>query len=69
MGLGPAWERLGPQDIIVGVLSPVDRKIENVADLQQVLRGLKAGDYISLRVVRGQPSGTPGSRVVNIRVD
>ena len=69
VGLGPAWERLGPQDIIVGVLSPVDRKIENVADLQQVLRGLKAGDYISLRVVRGQPSGTPGSRVVNIRVD
>lgn len=69
VGLGPAWQRLGQQDIIVGVLSPVARRIESVADLQEVLSGLKAGDYISLRVLRAQPSGTPSSRVVNLRVD
>ncbi|MGI8619868.1 MAG: trypsin-like peptidase domain-containing protein [Gemmatimonadaceae bacterium] len=69
VGLGPAWQRLGEQDIIVGVLSPVDRKIDDVADLQQILNSLKAGDYISLRVVRAQPTGSPASRVVNIRVD
>ena len=69
VGLGPAWQRLGAQDIIVGVLSPVERKIEDVADLQQVLRGLKAGDYISLRVLTPRPGGAPQSRVVNMRVD
>ncbi|MGK2933692.1 MAG: trypsin-like peptidase domain-containing protein [Gemmatimonadaceae bacterium] len=69
VGLGPAWQRLGPQDIIAGVLSPVEREIDDVGDLQQVLRGLKAGDYISLRVLSPRPSGAPQSRVVNIRVD
>jgi serine protease Do len=69
VGLGPAWQRLGERDIIVGVLSPVERKIENVADLQQVLSTLKAGDYISLRVLIARPTGAPASRVVNIRVD
>jgi serine protease Do len=69
VGLGPAWQRLGAQDIIVGVLSPVERKIEDVGDLQQVLRGLKAGDYISLRVLSARPGAAPQSRVVNLRVD
>ena len=69
VGLGPAWQRLGERDIIVGVLSPVERKIETVADLQQVLSTLKAGDYISLRVLNARPNGAPTSRVVNIRVD
>ncbi|MCR4338590.1 MAG: trypsin-like peptidase domain-containing protein [Gemmatimonadaceae bacterium] len=67
VGLGPAWQRLDEQDIIVGVLSPVERKIDDVAGLQDVLRGLSAGDYISLRVKRPDPSGQ--ERVVNIRVD
>ena len=69
VGLGPAWQRLGERDIIVGVLSPVERKIENVTDLQQVLSTMKAGDYISLRVLSARPNGAPQSRVVNIRVD
>jgi serine protease Do len=69
VGLGPAFNRLGEQDIIVGVISPVERAINTAADLQQVLSGLKAGDYVSLRVVRPQPRGAPASRVVNIRVD
>jgi len=67
VGLGPAWQRLNDQDIIVGVLSPVERKIDNVAHLQEVLSGLKAGDYISLRVKRPGPNSP--ERVVNIRVD
>lgn len=67
VGLGPAWQRLNDQDIIVGVLSPVERRIDNVAHLQDVLSGLKAGDYISLRVKRPGPNSQ--ERVVNIRVD
>jgi len=69
VGLGPAYERLYAQEIIVAVLSPVDREIRAVTELQQVLSGMKAGDYVSLRVLRPQPNGTPQSRVVNIRVD
>ena len=45
---------------------PVDK---TAADLQQVLNGLKPGDYISLRVLNARPNGPPQSRVVNIRVD
>ncbi len=67
VGLGPAWQRLEAQDVIVGVLSPVEREIDAVADLQQVLSGLKAGEYISLRVKRPGPNSQ--ERVVNIRVD
>lgn len=69
VGLGPSWDRLEPQDIIVAVLSPVDRQTRTVAELQQVLSGMKAGDYVSLRVIRALPTGSPASRVVNIRVD
>lgn len=69
VGLGPAWERLGAQDIIVAVLSPVDREIRTVAELKQVLSSMKAGDYVSLRVLNARPTGPPQSRVVNIRVD
>jgi serine protease Do len=67
--LGPAFNRLGERDIIVGVISPVARDIRTAADLQQVLNGLKPGDYISLRVLNARPNGPPQSRVVNIRVD
>ena len=69
VALGPSWQRLGEQDIIVAVLSPVDRQIRTVAELQQVLSGMKAGDYISLRVANPRPDGQTQSRVVNIRVD
>jgi serine protease Do len=67
VGLGPAWQRLREQDIVVGVLSPVERNIEDVADLQEVLSGLKPGDYLSLRVKNPGPSSQ--ERVVNIKVD
>lgn len=68
VGLGPAWNRLYAQWIIVAVLSPVEQEIQTVAELQQVLSGMRAGDYISLRVLTPRPDGAT-SRVVNIRVD
>jgi serine protease Do len=68
VGLGPAWNRLFDQQIIVAVLSPVEQDIRTVAELQQVLSGMRAGDYISLRVLTPRPDGAT-SRVVNIRVD
>ena len=66
--LGPAYQRLYPQNIIVGVISPVNRPVNSAADLQQILSGVKSGDYVSLRVLQPTRSG-PSSTVVNIRVD
>lgn len=66
--LGPAYGKLVEQDVIFEVLSPAPRRqIRSTADLQAVLNGLKAGDYLSLYVhALGQGAGA--DRVVNIRV-
>jgi hypothetical protein len=55
--------------VITEVLYPTPRKqINSVADLQNVLNSMKAGDYISLNVA--QPDGRGGvlNSVVNIRL-
>jgi len=65
--LGPAYGKLGEQDVIYEVLYPQPRhSIKSVADLQAVLSKLKTGDYISLNV-HSLAQGA-GDRVVNIRI-
>ena len=65
--LGPAYGKLGEQDVIYEVLYPQPRRaIRSVADLQSVLSKLKDGDYISLNV-HSLAQGA-GDRVVNIRI-
>jgi len=65
---GPAKDKLVPgQDVILEVLYPTPRKaVISVSDLQGVLNGLKAGDYVSLLVFLAGPGG--GNRVVNLRL-
>ncbi len=65
--LGPAYGKLGSQDVIFEVLYPAPRKlIRSTADLQSVLSKLKVGDYISLNVHSLAQGGS--DRVVNIRI-
>ena len=66
--LGPSYNKLlGDQDVIFEILYPQPRRpIKTVADLQNVLNKLKAGDYVSLNV-HGLQQGA-GDRVVNIRI-
>src|SRR4029078_9718078 len=65
--LGPAFQKLGEQDVIFEVLYPGPRRaIHSVADLQSVLSKLKDGDYVSLNV-HNLAQGA-GDRVVNIRI-
>lgn len=65
---GPAKDKLfAGSDVIMEVLYPTPKKsIKTVTDLQSVVSGLKAGDYVSLLVFAGGPGG--GTRVVNLRV-
>lgn len=65
---GPARDRIfAGSDIVLAVLYPTPRRdIRSVADLQEILGGLKDGDYVSLLVQSVDPRG--GQRVVNLRV-
>lgn len=65
---GPADEKLARNDVITEVLFPAPRRTINTpADFQQVLRGLKNGDYVSLRVYSlADPSHA--TRIVNLQV-
>jgi serine protease Do len=65
---GPAYRELAANDdIIVRVLHPVRKDIRSAADLEQVVRSLKAGDVVSLLVanIRGQQA----TRVVTLSID
>jgi serine protease Do len=65
--LGPAYNKLAERDVIFEVLYPAPRRaIRSPADLQNVLKSLKTGDYISLNVHSLVPGG--GDRVVNLRI-
>jgi len=65
---GPAEKsRLARGDVIVQVL-PEKTKISSPADLQNALRGVKTGDYISLLVYRPVLNGGGTTAVVNLRV-
>lgn len=65
--LGPAYQKLGRNDVIFELLYPGPRRpIRNAAELDQVLQRVKPGDYISLNVAN--LTAGAGSRVVNIRV-
>jgi serine protease Do len=64
---GPADEKLFENDVITEVLYPTRRTINNPADLQAVLNGLKNGDYISLRVYSRQDRKHE-PRIVNIQI-
>ncbi len=65
---GPARDKLAAgSDIVLEVLYPTPRRaVKSVSDLQDVISGLKNGDYISLLVQSLDPR--LGQRVVNIRV-
>jgi hypothetical protein len=63
---GPAYhELLERTDVIVRVLYPVKRDIRAVADLEQVVSGLKSGDLVTLMVADIRGAGT---RSVTLRV-
>ncbi len=63
---GPARERLfAGVDVIQEVVHPVRRQIRTPQDLQAVLSGLKAGDYVSLGVFN---TVTQQRSVSNLRV-
>ena len=66
---GAAEDKLYRNDVITEVIFPAPRRAINTpADLEQVLRGMKAGDYISLRVYRlDDPKHEP--RIVNLQID
>jgi serine protease Do len=65
--LGPAYQKLGRNDVIFELLYPGPRRpIRTAAELDQVLQRVKPGDYISLNVAN--LTAGAGSRVVNIRV-
>jgi serine protease Do len=71
VSLGPSYGpgKLAPGMVITDVLYPTPRKaINSVADLQNVLNSLKAGDYISLNVAQPDGRGGSASSVVNIRL-
>ena len=60
-------------DIIYGSIFPARKPIHSVADLQALLAGLKAGEYVSLQVLAVVQSPTDGTlaqatRIVNLRV-
>ncbi|HJQ19018.1 MAG TPA: Do family serine endopeptidase [Gemmatimonadaceae bacterium] len=64
---GPAYRELfANQDIILRVLHPMRRDIRTAADLDQVLRSLKAGDVLSLVVYT---LGAQSTRVVTLTVN
>ena len=74
---GPARDKLlAGADIILEFIAASDangrrysnarKPIRSVEDLQSVVKGLKAGDYVSLMVFAPGPGG--GNRVVNLRV-
>jgi serine protease Do len=69
-GASSAHNRLFPNgDVISEILFPGPRRpVRSVADFEKALSGLKSGDVISVLVLSGQPSGTPVSRVVSLRV-
>jgi serine protease Do len=66
---GPSYGKLFENtDVITEVMYPGPRRaVHSVADLQQEVDGLKAGDVISLFVVSVSPQGST-SRVVNVRI-
>src|SRR5689334_24499673 len=65
---GPADEKLTTNDVITEVLYPLPRRaINSPADLQNVLKGLKNGDYISLSVFN-LAERTHAPRIVNIQL-
>jgi S1-C subfamily serine protease len=71
VSLGPSYGagKLSPGMVITEVLYPTPRKtINSVADLQAVLKDLKAGDYISLNVAQPDGQGGAVNSVVNIRL-
>jgi len=65
---GPADEKLARNDVITAVLYPAPRRAINTpSDLQQVLRTLRDGDYVSLSVYQlSDPSHAP--RIVNLQL-
>jgi serine protease Do len=64
--MGPAFHQLQPgSDLIVKVLSPRQKTIHTVADLNDALSGVKDGDVVTLLVYN---AGQKSTRVVNLRV-
>jgi serine protease Do len=64
--MGPAFHQLQPgADLIVKVLSPKQKTIHTVADLNEALSGVKDGDVVTLLVYN---AGIKATRVVNLRV-
>ncbi len=54
--------------VITEVLYPKHVAINSPADLQNVLAGMKAGDYISLNAMSPAATAAPQSEVINIRL-
>jgi serine protease Do len=64
--MGPAFHQLQPgSDLIVKVLSPNQKVIHSVADLNEALAGVKDGQVVTLLVYN---AGAKATRVVNLRI-
>ena len=65
---GPAEDKLARNDVITEVLYPAPRRAINTpGDLQQALRGIKNGEYVSLSVF-SLADPTHAQRIVNLQV-
>lgn len=64
---GPAYRKLFDGDIVYEMLAPERRAIHTTADLNQALRSVKDGGYVSFNVMFNGSQGWQ-SRVVNIRI-
>jgi serine protease Do len=69
VSLGASFGKLAPGMVITEILYPTPRRpVNSVADIQNVLNGMKDGDYISLNVAQPDGSGGVANSVVNIKL-
>ncbi|MBA3656365.1 MAG: trypsin-like peptidase domain-containing protein, partial [Gemmatimonadaceae bacterium] len=64
---GPAYRKLGEDDVIFESLAPERKAIRTAADLAQLVSSVKSGGYVSLNVASQGQAGWQ-SRIVNIRI-
>jgi serine protease Do len=65
---GPAFQRLGPNDMIDEVLYPVRRDIKSMADLEQAVAAVKPGGVITFKLWDADGQGGGAYRTQSIRI-
>jgi serine protease Do len=68
-GRGPSFRSLFQDDIILNEMSPAQRPIRTVEDLQAAVGSLKTGDVVQFKVCNPDPrSGACQTRIVSIQI-